>query len=36
MMKAEILLTPDLTPMDCIEDHIHATSLLNNLQELKT
>jgi len=41
MIKAGILLTPDLTPInfflsDCIEDHVHATSLLNNLQELKT
>jgi hypothetical protein len=41
MIKAGILLTPDLTPMDfflldCIEDHFHAASLLNNLQELKT
>jgi len=40
MIKAGILLTPDLTPInfslsDCIEDHVHATSLLNNLQELK-
>jgi hypothetical protein len=41
MIMAGILLTPDLTPMDFflsdfIEDHIHATSLLNNLQELIT
>jgi hypothetical protein len=40
-MKAGILLTPDLPPTDffllgCIEDHVHAISLLNNLQELKT
>jgi hypothetical protein len=41
MIEAGILLTTDLTPMDfllsdCIEDHVHAASLLNNLQELKT
>jgi len=41
MIKAGILLKPDLPPtdfflLDCTEDHVHATSLLNNLQELKT
>jgi len=41
MIKAGILLTPDLTPidfflLDSIEDHVYATSLLNSLQERKT